>query len=69
VEEDYRIDSHPFANFIFFNPGILLYMVDMYPTLYYPVVVRSKTYSFDELTPNENKQIFYQRDYVFMEGL
>ena len=69
LEEDYQIRSHDFANFIFFSPGIMLYMVDVFPLIYYPVLIRPTTYSFEEIAPNEKKEVFYQRDYVFMEGL
>ena len=40
VEENYQIQSHSFGNFIFFNPGILLYMVDYFPLIYYPMIVK-----------------------------
>ena len=46
VEESYRIESHSFANFIFFSPGILLYMVDHYPLIYYPIIVKQPSISF-----------------------
>ena len=55
IEEDFQITAHPFANFIFFSPGIMLYMVDIYSLIYYPVVIKPMTYSFEEISPNEKK--------------
>lgn len=49
------IKAHSFANFVFFNPGILLYMVDSHSLIYYPVVMKQPSASFDELTPNKKK--------------
>jgi hypothetical protein len=67
--EQLTISSHPFANFIFFHPGILLFMVDNYPRIYYPVIARQLTYSFDDYVPNQRKEIFFQRDFLFIDGL
>ena len=53
--EQFTINSHGFANFIFFYPGILLFMVDNYPRIYYPVISRQLCYSFDDLVPNQRK--------------
>ena len=47
ISKDYKISSHKFANFIFFNPGILLYMIDNYPRIYYPVISKQALSSFD----------------------
>lgn len=44
-------------------------MVDNYPRIYYPVISRQLNYSFDELVPNQRKEVFFQRDYLFIEGL
>jgi len=42
----FQINSHEFANFIYFHPGVLLYMVDHYPKMYYPVITKQYTHSF-----------------------
>ena len=47
MESDFVIETHPFANFIFFSPGVLLYMVDTFPLFYYPITVKPFTYGFD----------------------
>ena len=49
------IQSHSYSNFIFFNPGILLFMVDLFPLMYYPVIAMEKSSSFTELVPNKKK--------------
>ena len=46
VSEDFEIRSHEYSNFIYFNPGVLLYMVDYYPKMYYPVVTPQYLHSF-----------------------
>ena len=47
----------------------MLYMVDIYSLIYYPVVIKPMTYSFEEISPNEKKEVYYQKNYIFMEGL
>jgi hypothetical protein len=69
VGENYIIRAHAFANFIFFSPGILLYMVDSHSLMYYPVLMRESSASFEELIPNSKKEIYYARDILFMKGL
>ncbi len=44
-------------------------MVDNYPRIYYPVIARQLTYSFDDYVPNQRKEIFFQRDFLFIDGL
>ncbi len=41
-------------------------MVDNYPRIYYPVIAKQRTPSFDDLVPNAKKQVFFQRDYLFI---
>lgn len=63
------IKAHSFANFVFYSPGILLYMVDHHSLIYYPVVMKQPSASFEELTPNSKKEIYLARDILFMKGL
>lgn len=44
-------------------------MVDNYPRIYYPVISRQLCYSFDDLVPNQKKEVFFQRDFLFIEGM
>lgn len=44
-------------------------MVDNYPRIYYPVIARQLTYSFEDYVPNHRKEIFFQRDFLFIDGL
>jgi hypothetical protein len=53
--KSFNICVHPFANFIFFQPGVLLFMVDSYPRIYYPVIAKQLPLSFDEYLPNQKK--------------
>ena len=55
IGEDYEIKSHAFSNFIYFHPGVLLYMVDYYARMYYPVVTSQYVHSFESLVPNAKK--------------
>lgn len=67
--KSFNISVHPFANFIFFQPGVLLFMVDSYPRIYYPVIAKQLPLSFDEYLPNQKKEVFFQRDFLFIEEL
>lgn len=63
------IKSHSFANFVFFSPGILLYMVDTHSLIYYPIILKQNSVNFDELCPNNKKEVYFPRDIMFMKGL
>jgi hypothetical protein len=44
-------------------------MVDAHPLIYYPVILKPMSASFDELVPNSKKEIYYPRDLLMMKGL
>ena len=46
ISDKFEIRAHEFANFIYFHPGVLLLMVDYYPTMYYPVITSQYVHSF-----------------------
>lgn len=69
VTRDFSIRSHDFANFIFFSPGIQLYMVDFYPIVYYPAVTSQLTHTFESLIPNDKKEVYWQSDFIFISGV
>lgn len=44
-------------------------MVDHYPLIYYPIIVKQPSLSFSSLTPNERKELLFPRDVIYMDGL
>ncbi len=51
MAETFDIRSHEYANFIYFHPGVLLYLVDYFPRIYFPVVASQLSPSFEALVP------------------
>ena len=44
-------------------------MVDYYPRIYYPVIAQQYYHSFDSLVPNKGKEIYWQPNFFFVDGL
>ncbi len=68
VGEEFQIGAHSFANFIYFHPGVLLYMVDYYPRIYYPPIAPQYVHSFESLLPSK-KQLYFQSNFLYIDGL
>ena len=48
---------------------MLLYLVDYFPKMYFPVIAPQLVPSFESLIPNNRKEIFWQPNFFYVDGL
>lgn len=44
-------------------------MVDFYPKIYYPAIASQYVHSFESLVPNSRKEIYFQSNFLYIDGL